>query len=864
MTVKGFVGVNVNAADVELDRMIRESVADQMMLTKFHEVGHGSRSYFLTDIVLDCGGGTLLEDGKFAGVNMDLIVRKKKKRRRAFQSLNLQGAVDMPEQQQEDNVRESLPPSSYDDYDFMKLSSSVPLSDEEHKGNEADDGEELYNPSSIWFEQPKRLEKKKKKKTLSRKREDPPTAQPLITQSASKRTKQQEQADENGRCDLPKTPRASTTPKSSTTTPISLTTPSSAVFKTPTSPFVSSGMEWLDVECIPKDIRMAALENKASLSIRPLFFPSPPSLLVQGRARDARLHSLECPTCRSQFHESAALAFHVLKFHWPKLESDPLNDISQVTLVRPPMADQPAAEQTSKPLTNSNVSSNKFVIMNNPTTPLGTSSNAVTVNRSNKANGGVLVSVAKTPVTKPAATAHTVMKTPQISRSAPTHNGSTTLVNKRNPIPLPNMQKKNSPLSLTISSPKSEFEVEAILRSRNNGGKEEFLVRWAGFSTQHQTWEIEENLHGCDELLREFRKSKEKPNKKREQEKRRKAPKQKTKGPRVLAFLDLEANLSGTGSSDELDDEELEEEFGSFLVDDDEDIIYSGTPPSQHNIDVGFYRRMNHNSEESPVPLTRPKKKKNKKKKKEKARLKKRELEVDDGDVDVEIIDTPQKSQSRKEMKRVEKRLCLVCQCETTSPNSICDHCSNLQDKIDTPPPEIVRDILVCTNREISSNVVNLLFQKFGKSTKCLTIPAYDADFIISFDTAVLRYMDRKIAKLNQAELMEHVLNAQKRNKNVTLIIENSKPPMKKGAVYEKAISCLFSVPKLCVMFSRSDDETARLISEMQARVNSVEFTKKMALIDVHAHISQIQFLTKLPNIGKFSMFSHYYVHFVH
>ena len=48
-----------------------------------------------------------------------------------------------------------------------------------------------------------------------------------------------------------------------------------------------------------------------------------------------------------------------------------------------------------------------------------------------------------------------------------------------------------------------EFLVEKILDKRWRYGKIEYLLKWVGYSDDHNSWEPEENLH-CEELIKDF------------------------------------------------------------------------------------------------------------------------------------------------------------------------------------------------------------------------------------------------------------------------------------------------------------------------------------------------------------------------
>ncbi|CAL4199208.1 unnamed protein product, partial [Meganyctiphanes norvegica] len=47
-------------------------------------------------------------------------------------------------------------------------------------------------------------------------------------------------------------------------------------------------------------------------------------------------------------------------------------------------------------------------------------------------------------------------------------------------------------------------QVEHILMQHNKQGKMQYLIKWRGFDQSESTWEPEENLEGCQELLKNF------------------------------------------------------------------------------------------------------------------------------------------------------------------------------------------------------------------------------------------------------------------------------------------------------------------------------------------------------------------------
>ncbi|KAM9988874.1 hypothetical protein ACTFIY_004918 [Dictyostelium cf. discoideum] len=59
------------------------------------------------------------------------------------------------------------------------------------------------------------------------------------------------------------------------------------------------------------------------------------------------------------------------------------------------------------------------------------------------------------------------------------------------------------------------FEVEKILDRRVQHGRIQYSVRWKGFSADYDTWEDEDNVAGCSELVKEFESSREQEKKSR-------------------------------------------------------------------------------------------------------------------------------------------------------------------------------------------------------------------------------------------------------------------------------------------------------------------------------------------------------------
>jgi hypothetical protein len=49
-----------------------------------------------------------------------------------------------------------------------------------------------------------------------------------------------------------------------------------------------------------------------------------------------------------------------------------------------------------------------------------------------------------------------------------------------------------------------EYEVESIVYARTRKGKREYLVKWKDWDNEYNTWELEENIEGSEELVSQF------------------------------------------------------------------------------------------------------------------------------------------------------------------------------------------------------------------------------------------------------------------------------------------------------------------------------------------------------------------------
>ena len=48
------------------------------------------------------------------------------------------------------------------------------------------------------------------------------------------------------------------------------------------------------------------------------------------------------------------------------------------------------------------------------------------------------------------------------------------------------------------------FQVEELIGRKSDSGQVFYRVKWSGYSSQHNSWEPEENLSNCKDLIEEY------------------------------------------------------------------------------------------------------------------------------------------------------------------------------------------------------------------------------------------------------------------------------------------------------------------------------------------------------------------------
>lgn len=54
------------------------------------------------------------------------------------------------------------------------------------------------------------------------------------------------------------------------------------------------------------------------------------------------------------------------------------------------------------------------------------------------------------------------------------------------------------------------LQVEKILEHRDKKGKTEYLIQWKDWGPKYNTWEPEENLSGCQDIVKRFKEQQKK------------------------------------------------------------------------------------------------------------------------------------------------------------------------------------------------------------------------------------------------------------------------------------------------------------------------------------------------------------------
>ncbi|KAK8729366.1 hypothetical protein OTU49_008792, partial [Cherax quadricarinatus] len=79
-----------------------------------------------------------------------------------------------------------------------------------------------------------------------------------------------------------------------------------------------------------------------------------------------------------------------------------------------------------------------------------------------------------------------------------------------------------------------DWQVEKILEEREKKGKKEYLIQWKDWGPKYNTWEPEENLEGCQDIMKRFKEQEKKQKEKMLKEGR----KMREERPTTQRFVD--------------------------------------------------------------------------------------------------------------------------------------------------------------------------------------------------------------------------------------------------------------------------------------------------------------------------------------
>lgn len=91
-----------------------------------------------------------------------------------------------------------------------------------------------------------------------------------------------------------------------------------------------------------------------------------------------------------------------------------------------------------------------------------------------------------------------------IAKITQMHRLSSPIIKERSVIIHSTPSKKTTQKKSTSTKSSSVYEVEALINHRSSKRAREFLVRWKGFQSNHDTWVKEKNL-SCPQILAKYK-----------------------------------------------------------------------------------------------------------------------------------------------------------------------------------------------------------------------------------------------------------------------------------------------------------------------------------------------------------------------
>ncbi len=368
----------------------------------------------------------------------------------------------------------------------------------------------------------------------------------------------------------------------------------------------------------------------------------------------------------------------------------------------------------------------------------------------------------------------------------------------------------------------NEHEVEAILSKQRVDGEWRYEVKWA--NCDEVTWERRSNLGGCEQLLLEF-------------ERRERPRAQRKKRPMLNTYLLSQAADVDGEDDDDLDEEEMSSP-ASWVVPDDEEIVYSGTPPSQ---DGPVYDAHELSPEiclggrfKMPIHAL-----------------------IEDGYEDDEPI--VYEGENGEDLLPWDCQVCgelgnpgIVSQCQ------LCGIPNGQQPRAAAPavpsssspiPVPVMSPVIVLSNGELSSPIVNELRLRMGFETVASSMCVSSARcYVLSHQLCLVRCKAMEVCNIGQVLMNLRFIQAC--NAHVAVLIESGEHSYRvKRPVLMECVAQIALLPNVQLLWSSNVAESVTLISGLARRQPEDQLIRTNAQ-QLLGWKNQIAFLMSVPSLG--------------